>query len=115
MILGNVHDINERWLYVLLIGLVIGLVLGVFMRRESAKRKPIYGGVPAEFFHYIACSTMSGLVPVIFVALFAEMPFLRIAGSGISFSLSTLILLMIFAFFENGKEPTDLKPIIHLD
>ena len=108
-------SLSERWLYVLLIGLGVGLVLGIFMRRESIHRKAIYGGTPAELFHYLACSTMAGLIPVIFIALFAELNFLRIVGSGIIFSLSTLGLLLIFAFFEPQAGEIEIKPVRELD
>jgi len=105
----------ERWIYVLIVGLIVGLVLGIFMRRESIHRKPIYGGTPAEILHYLACSTMSGLIPVVFIALFAELNFFRIAGSAIIFSLSTLGLLMIFAFFEQQTGVVEAVSVRKLD
>ena len=56
-------SVGERWIAVLAIGLVVGLVLGIFMRRESIKRQPVHGGVLAEFFHYLAGSTIFGHDP----------------------------------------------------
>ena len=106
---------GERWLAVLAIGLVVGLVLGIFMRRESIKRQPIHGGPPAQLFHYLAASTISGMIPVIFIALFSELNILRIAGSGIIFSASTLILLMFYGFFENQAGYVEVKPARELD
>lgn len=96
---------TEAWSQVLAAGLVVGLALGILMQRESKKRKKIYGGLPAEIFHYLACSTMSGLVPVIFIALFSGLNFFRIVGSGLSFSVSTMLLLLVYGFFENQAGP----------
>lgn len=58
---------TEEWMQVLAAGLVVGLALGYFMQRESCKRKKIHGGAAAELFHYLASSTISGLIPVIFI------------------------------------------------
>ena len=108
-------SIGERWIAVLAIGLAVGLVLGIFMRRESIKRQPIHGGMPAQLFHYLAASTISGMVPVIFIALFSELNFFRIAGSGIIFSASTLILLTVYGFFENQAGYVEVTPARELD
>ncbi|MCL4877296.1 MAG: hypothetical protein KJ064_11595 [Anaerolineae bacterium] len=96
---------TEEWMQVLAAGLVVGLALGFFMQRESRRRKKIYGGFPAEIFHYLASSTISGLIPVIFIALFAGLNFWRIVGSGLSFSITTFLLLLIYGFFENRVGP----------
>ncbi|MBZ0306199.1 MAG: hypothetical protein K8I82_09040 [Anaerolineae bacterium] len=96
---------TEEWMQVLAAGLVVGLVLGYFMQRESRKRKKIHGGPVAEIFHYLASSTISGLVPVIFIALFTGLNFWRIVGSGLSFSITTFLLLLVYAFFENQVGP----------
>jgi hypothetical protein len=115
--LSDYYDlpVNERWVYVILIGLVIGLVLGIFLRRESIKRKPVYGGMSAQLFHYLACSTMAGLIPVIFIALFSKLHILRVIATGASFSLSTLLLLLVFAVFESQAKPVEVKPVRELD
>lgn len=96
---------TDEWMQVLAAGLVVGLALGFFMQRESRKRKKIYGGFLAEVFHYLASSTMAGLVPVIFIALFSGLNFGRVVGSGLTFSISTMLLLLVYGFFENQVGP----------
>lgn len=107
--------LSERWLYVLAIGLVVGLVLGVFMRRESLRRKPVHGGVFAHLFHYLAASTIAGFIPVIFIALISEMNFFRIVGSGLIFQTATLTLVMLHGFFESQAGYVEVKPARELD
>jgi hypothetical protein len=95
---------TEEWMQVIAAGLVVGLALGYFMQRESRKRQQIYGGLPAEFFHYLASAAISGLIPAIFIAIFSGLPILRIIATGMSFSLTSFLMLLLYAVFESQAE-----------
>ena len=93
-------SVEERMVWVILIGVGIGLLLGIFMRRASAERLPVHGGFAAQFFHYLASSTISALIPVIFLAIFSKLNVPRVVLSGLIFSLSTWVFLFSYAIFE---------------
>ena len=113
--LYGAETLDERWMYVIATGIVVGLILGIFMRRESQKRQPVRGGMGAEFFHYLAASGISGLVPAIFIALFSELNFLRIVGTGLIFQAITLSMLVMYSVFESQAPPVEEKFIRELD
>ncbi|NJL93563.1 MAG: hypothetical protein HC915_07450 [Anaerolineae bacterium] len=63
--LADFYDLSqaERMVYVFLASCVLGLVLGVFLQRSSVRRMPVRGGLPAQFFHYLAASAIAVLIP----------------------------------------------------
>src|SRR5260221_5549540 len=57
-----------NWVYTLLIGGVIGLILGYFVARKSAAEKPIRGGTLASIFHYLGASAFVSVAPTVLIA-----------------------------------------------
>lgn len=108
-------SLNERWLLAVVIGLAFGLFFGIFMRAESIKRKPIYGGAGAHLFHYLAATILSGLIPMIIAAIILHLPILRIMATGLSFSLANFIFLTSYGFFESRAEYVEVEPQRALD
>jgi hypothetical protein len=60
-----------NWMIFWGVGLALGLVIGFFAARDSAKEKPIRGGLPAKVCHYLAASLIvSGAPTALLVSIF---------------------------------------------
>jgi len=90
------------WFIALLIGIALGLLLGIKIARSSKKAEPILGGLPAEIFHSLACSSLSSGLPFIIAGLIVGLHFLALFGTGIGLIGVTALLLLIYAVVERG-------------
>ncbi len=89
------------WLMALLIGGVFGLIVGVFVARTSAARKPIKGGPVANFFHYLGSSAFVAAAPTVLIGVILyRLPFW--SSIGLAFGLLALVAvcLIIYGAFE---------------
>jgi hypothetical protein len=89
------------WLQAILIGGGFAAVVGFFVARKSAARKPVQGGPLAHVFHYLGAVATVAPAPIILVGAFA---FRLSFGESAALCLGTLsmafILLIGFAALE---------------
>lgn len=99
------------WSSAVLIGAAFGAVIGIYLRQQSLKEKPINGGMPAEVFHYLACAMLGSTTPFIIAAIVNGLPFLTMFGTAIGFLLVGAIMVIGYAAFESqAPEVQNLKP-----
>jgi uncharacterized membrane protein len=94
-----------NWAIALLIGGAIGLIVGYFVARKSAKEQPIQGGPLAKLFHFLAASAFVSIAPTVLVgAMLYHLPFFPrlIRGIGLGFGLLAVaaIFMLLYAVFE---------------
>lgn len=106
---------SDEYFRSFIIGLGISLVLGIFMSMESAKRQPIYGGLPAVFFHYLSSSTMSALIPLIFVGLVNRLYIIQMISLGLLSLAITWVFLLLYAVFESQVDMSQIQQERELD
>jgi threonine/homoserine/homoserine lactone efflux protein len=105
----------ERVLWVVLAGSLAGLFFGIFMAQESHRRKKVRGGLGAQVFHYLASSSFSTILPMVFIGLGAGLGFLQLVGIGLTFSALTFLFLFGYALFEHRVKPEEEKIVRILD
>ncbi len=89
------------WLMALIIGGVFGLIVGVFVARTSAARKPIKGGPLANLFHYLGSSAFVAAAPTVLIgAIVYRLPFLSSIGLAFGLLAFVAICLIIYGAFE---------------
>ncbi len=106
---------DERWLWVIIIGFVVGMLFGILTTRESLLRQPVHGGPLAHVFHFLGASGISAIIPLVVIALVARLTFPRIVATGLLFSFGTYAFLILHAVFESRVKPEDIKPVRELD
>jgi len=92
----------DRTQIIILITLVIVAIGALPVSRKSRSKSPIYGGTPAEFFHFLGSAAYVGVLPAgLLGTLFVG--FLRL---GLPLALTYLGIavacLFIYAFFERN-------------
>jgi hypothetical protein len=87
------------------IGLGIGLVLGWFAARESAQRKPIYGGIAAKTAHYLGAAAFVSALPSALIELITGQGIVSALAASFSLIAISLILLVVFAALERPAIP----------
>jgi hypothetical protein len=97
------------WLIAVFIGLVIGLVLGVKIARDSHKRQPVVGGIVGQALHYLACSGLTSVLPFIIAGIVVGLPFLQLFGTGVGLLALTAVFLVIYALIERSTTSTPPK------
>lgn len=107
--------LSERWWVALAITLGVGLILGIFMSRESRRRQPIHGGLGALFFHYLGSSAVSAVIPGVIIGLLSGLNFFRLMALGLSCLAICLTNLLIYGAFESQAPVVELKPKRELD
>ena len=99
-----------NWVYALLIGGVIGLILGYFVARKSAAEKPIRGGMLASLFHYLGASAFVSVAPTVLIAaVIYRLGFARDLILAIGMLAISAVCLLIHAAFEVQSQPTTTK------
>jgi uncharacterized membrane protein len=105
----------DRYPYVVLMGAIVGLIFGIWLSQESNRRMPVRGGVMAQFFHYLAASTVATILPMVIIGLLSGLQLLQLISMGLLFSLGTAIFLFAYAFFEGQVQYEEVKPARELD
>ena len=93
-------ELSQNQMTILLVGLVFGALFGPLTARSSNRREPIYGGLPAHFFHILAAIALVAPLPSILTGLVLGEGLLGLPIA-ISLLLSGFVFLLIFAAFEN--------------
>lgn len=96
------------WLIAFVIGIAFGIVIGIKIARDSNKKVPVRGGVLAQVFHYLACASLTGMVPFIIAGLVVGLAFLALFGTALGFLGVTALMLLIYAVIER-KAPEGPK------
>jgi uncharacterized membrane protein (DUF485 family) len=89
----------------LILCIAFGIVFGPLTARSARRREPIYGGLLAEALSFIGSMTMVCVVPGVLGAIIFGAGPLRGLIIGVSFLLTTFILMLAFAIIE--KAPRD--------
>lgn len=78
----------------ILIGLVFGLVAGVFTARASERRDPIYGGAGARALHYLTAAIFTASPIAVIGSLFAmdDVGFWARLGTAVLIALTFLVI-----------------------
>ena len=92
----------SEWIIAVLIGAACGLVLGVKIARDSEAKQPLQGGPLARVFHYLACASLTGMLPFIIAGIIVGLAFLALFGTALGFLAVTAVLLILHAVFERG-------------
>ncbi len=97
----------EDWLMAIVTGVLLGLLIGVKIARDSSARQPVRGGVFARLFHYLACAGLTGMLPFIITGIAVGLPFLTLFGTALGFLACTGLFLLVYAGFEarTGSAP----------
>lgn len=99
------------WSTAVLIGLACGAVIGLYLRQQSLKEKKIYGGLPAEIFHYLSCAMVGSMTPFIIAAIVNGIAFLTMFGTAVGFLVLGAAMVVVYGVFESqAPEPQALKP-----
>ncbi len=99
-----------NWVYTLLIGAVIGLILGYFVARKSAAEKPIRGGTLASIFHYLGASAFVSVAPTVLIAaVIYRLGFARDLILVFGLLAISAVCLLIHAAFEVQNQPATSK------
>jgi hypothetical protein len=98
----------QDWMIAVGIGLLIGLAIGIKIARDSHKKQPVLGGVPAQIFHYLACSGISSVLPFIITGLIVGLGFLSLFSTAVGLLALTALCLLVDALIERTatKTPT---------
>lgn len=94
------------WLLAVVIGAACGLVIGIKIARESNKKQPVLGGLPAQIFHYLACAGLTGMLPFIIAGIIVGLSFWALFGTALGFLALTGLFLVIHALFERRTTGT---------
>lgn len=105
----------ERMPYAIVGAIVLGLIFGYFVSRESHKRQPLFGGTFAHIFHYLAASTVTAVLPWVILGLLSGFHILRLIAVGLCFALANAVFLTSYGFFESKAERVEVKPVRLLD
>lgn len=99
-------------LTVFAIGAICGLLIGVYISRQSLEEKAVQGGMPAKIVHYLACSALSSTTPTVIISIITGLAFVSMFQIALSFFISGAILITIYGFIESqAPVPTEeLKP-----
>lgn len=95
----------------MLIGLTLGLIAGVFAVRTSTRRDAVYGGLPAQVFHYLGASLFIAAVPSGLLELITGRGVGNAILASFTFVILSLISLFIYALVERPararRQPKD--------
>lgn len=84
----------------LLVGLVLGGLLSVYVTPRSLSKEKIYGGVPAQVFHYLGVLGFCMTLPTVLTAVILRSGFLPAVALGFGCVGVAFIALLIFALVE---------------
>jgi hypothetical protein len=84
-----------------LVGIICGLLIGVYVTRESFKEKKVQGGAEANALHYLGASLLSASTPSIIASVIGGLPFLQTFGVALTFFLLGGLALYAYAYFES--------------
>jgi hypothetical protein len=94
-----------------LIGLALGIVFSIYVRRKSILEEKIYGGTLAQVFHYLGVLGFCMTLPTVISAGILRSGFLPSVALGFGCVILAFIFLLIFAVIEQparaGITPDD--------
>lgn len=94
---------------------VFAVLLGPPTARSSARREPIYGGLPSQIFNLAASVNMLAVVPgVLGSIVFGAGPITGIAF-GVTFMILAFASLLAFSLVERGPRFSALRQIKDLE
>lgn len=85
----------------LLIGLVLGGLLSLYVAPRSLREEKVYGGVPAQIFHYLGVLGFCMTLPTVLAAVFMHSGFLPSVALGFGCVGAAFIALLVFAVLEH--------------
>ena len=91
---------------VFVIAFGIGLVIGLYIDRQSRQDQAVPGDMPAAALHYLACSALSSTTPAVVTALILGLPFVQMVGTAFSFFVIGAALLVLY-----GIRAAQLQPV----
>jgi hypothetical protein len=80
-----------------------GLLIGLYIRRESLREEKISGGLPAQMAHYLACTMLSSTTPAIVTSIIIGLPFVQMFGTALSFVLLGALFILAYAYVETQQ------------
>lgn len=97
------------WWTAVLVGAAFGLVMGLWISRDSNKKQAVVGGGLPRALHYLACSAMPSVLPFVITGIILGLPFLYLIGTGLGFLALAFALLIALAVLERGAVPAAAK------
>ncbi len=89
-----------NWLLAVVIGAAVGAAVGGKIARDSNAKQAVQGGTAAQLFHYLACASLSALLPYIVAGLVLGLSFGALVGTAVGFVALTGAFLLFYATFE---------------
>ena len=84
----------------LIAGLILGGIFSIYVTRQSLGEEIIYGGAPAQIFHYLGVLGFCMTLPTILAALLVHGGFALAFPLGIGCVIAAFAALLIFAAVE---------------
>lgn len=84
----------------LLVGLILGALLSLYVAPRSLREEKVYGGVPAQVFHYLGVLGFCMTLPTVLTAVILHSGFLTAVALGFSLVGVAFVALLIFAVVE---------------
>jgi hypothetical protein len=99
---------------ILAISLIFALILGPLTARSSARREPIYGGLPAHIFHVLGSMAFVALVPTVLTGIIlgeglAALPY------AVALLVTSLLSVFIFAIIEKPARQRNMPKAVETD
>jgi hypothetical protein len=93
------------WANAVLIGLIVGLIFGMFVARKSNAEKPVQGGRLGKALHYLGASLFVSTAPTVLVAgVVYHYPLLRNLLLAVGMLASSAVVLLLYAAVEINAE-----------
>lgn len=84
------------------IAAVAGLLIGVYISRQSQAEKAVQGGLPATILHYLACSALSSTTPAVITSIITGLAFQKMFSIALTFFITGAILIVTYGFVESS-------------
>ncbi|MFN8452590.1 MAG: hypothetical protein U0521_29285 [Anaerolineae bacterium] len=84
----------------LLVGLVLGGLLSLYVTPRSLREEKVYGGLPAQVFHYLGVLGFCMTLPTVLTAVILRSGFLPAVALGFGCVGAAFVALLVFAVFE---------------
>ena len=82
------------------IGLGLGVVFSIYVRRKSILEEKIYGGIMSEVFHYLGVLGFCMTLPTVISATILRSGFLPSVALGFGCVILAFLCLLVFAVIE---------------
>lgn len=95
------------WLLAVMIGAAFGLVIGIKVARDSARKEPVRGGTLAQAMNYLGSAGLTSILPFVIAALVIGLPAVQLIGTILGLTAVTFVFLLVYGAVEPPKPPAE--------